>query len=99
MTTRHETLRRLPPGAHTLLKTIAEHDDGDGVMFDPAPYGRWTLRGSDYAVNRSTFHTLAVARGFIDVGDGFTNPVRITQAGRDYLDHHQSRTARKDRQQ
>ncbi|MEV1003477.1 hypothetical protein [Nonomuraea sp. NPDC050202] len=98
MTSRYETLRKLPPGPHTLLKTIAEHDGGHGVMFDPAPYGRWKLRGSDYAVNGSTFHTLE-ERGFIDVGDGRTDPVRITQAGRDYLAHHQNRIARKDRHQ
>ncbi|WP_157251098.1 hypothetical protein [Nonomuraea typhae] len=77
-------MTQLGPGASKLLRIINDHDEGEGVEFVPAPYGRWRLAGSTYVVNTRTFRVLA-ARGLIDVGNGHTDPVRATQAGRDHL--------------
>ncbi|GGK65713.1 hypothetical protein [Streptomyces flaveus] len=67
-----------------LLRTIAENDTGDGVLFISAPRGRWQMDGTSYTVNDRTFHPLT-ARDFIDIGDGRTDPVKVTAAGRAYL--------------
>lgn len=74
----------LGPGALKLLKTIAKHDQGDGVEFEQASAGRWRMTGTTYAVNTRTFRLLD-ARGLVDVGDGFSDPVKLTEAGRECL--------------
>ncbi|MEU3399371.1 hypothetical protein [Streptomyces filamentosus] len=84
----------LRPAAVTLLRTIAGLDTGAGVVFHAAPAGRWRLQGSTYAVNDRTFHPLESA-GLLDVGDGDTDPVRITEAGRAWLDEHPEPAARR----
>ena len=77
---------KLSAGALKLLKTIAEYDVGDGVVFDNAPYGRWALAASpNYVVNGSTFRTLD-RHDLIDVGDGRSDPVKITKRGLGYLE-------------
>lgn len=68
----------------TLLQTIADRDSGDGVLFVSAPYGRWQLDGTTYTVNDRSFHPLD-AYGFVDIGDGRTDPVKVTAAGRAFL--------------
>ncbi|MET8974347.1 hypothetical protein ABZX85_01885 [Streptomyces sp. NPDC004539] len=67
-----------------LLRTIADNDAGDGVPFVSAPCGRWQMDGTTFTVNDRTFHPLA-AHDFIDIGDGYTDPVKVTAAGRAYL--------------
>jgi hypothetical protein len=67
-----------------LLQTIADRDTGDGVMFVSAPRGRWQMDGTNYTVNDRTFHPL-VDLGFLEIGNGRTDPVRVTGAGRAYL--------------
>jgi hypothetical protein len=76
---------QLAPGARKLLQAIADRDTGEGVRFVTAPYGRWQMDGTDYYVNDRTFHPLA-SRDFIDIGNGRTDPVRITTAGRRALE-------------
>jgi hypothetical protein len=88
MTTQSATL---PPGPLKLLRTIAREDLGAGVKFEHAPYGRWRMEGSTYAVNDRTFHVLD-ARGLIDVGNGQSDPVRITEAGRRWLADHRTKS-------
>ncbi|MEV1042958.1 hypothetical protein AB0J01_41320 [Streptomyces sp. NPDC050204] len=83
----------LRPAAITLLRTIARLDTGTGVTFRHAPAGRWRLEDGSYAVNDRTFHPLESA-GLIDVGDGSTDPVRITAAGRAWLAEHPERPGR-----
>ncbi|MBQ0849545.1 hypothetical protein J8N05_15190 [Streptomyces sp. BH-SS-21] len=68
----------------TLLQTIADQDDGHGILFHHAPCGRWRLDGTQYTVNDRTFHPLA-ALGLVDIGNGHTDPVKATAAGRAYL--------------
>lgn len=79
-----KTAPKLGPGARQLLKKIAEHDTGDGVDFESAPRGRWRMADTDYVVNVRTFRYLDSV-GLIDVGNGYTDPVRLTEAGRAYL--------------
>ncbi|MET9082071.1 hypothetical protein ABZX77_09240 [Streptomyces sp. NPDC004237] len=72
------------PSVLKLLQTIADNDTGDGVLFIQAPCGRWQMDGTPYTVNDRTFHPLA-ARDLIDIGNGHTDPVKATAAGRAYL--------------
>ena len=74
----------LKPAARKLLQTIADNDTGHGVLFKSARAGRWQMEGSTYTVNDRTFHPLA-AHDLVDIGNGHTDPVRITAAGRAYL--------------
>ncbi|MFE4577123.1 hypothetical protein [Streptomyces chartreusis] len=67
-----------------LLQTIADNDAGNGVLFVSAPCGRWQMDGTSYTVADRTFHPLT-ARDFIDIGNGRTDPVKLTVAGRAYL--------------
>ncbi|GIH95346.1 hypothetical protein ACFFMN_23580 [Planobispora siamensis] len=83
----------LRPSWQKLLRTIAAHDTGDGVMFDSAPRGRWRMRGSTYTVNTDTFRVLD-RFGMVDVGNGHTDPVRLTDDGRAYLDARSARSKR-----
>ncbi|WP_157857324.1 hypothetical protein [Streptomyces yerevanensis] len=74
----------LPPAALRLLREIAQRDTGAGVAFSSAPYGRWQMDGTAYKVNDRTFHPLDAA-DFIDIGNGRTDRVKVTAAGRAYL--------------
>ncbi|GCD45703.1 hypothetical protein [Streptomyces paromomycinus] len=74
----------LKPAALRLLREIARRDAGDGVMFVPAPCGRWRLDGTTYVVADRSFHPLDAA-GYVDVGNGRTDPAHITRAGHAYL--------------
>ncbi|MFD7661267.1 hypothetical protein [Streptomyces sp. NPDC059788] len=74
----------LKPAALRLLREIAQRDAGDGVAFVSAPCGRWRLDGTTYVVADRTFHPLDAA-GYVDVGNGRTDPVRLTRAGHAYL--------------
>lgn len=78
------TPEKLPPGPTKLLRTLAREDLGAGVKFESAPYGRWRMEGSTYAVNSRSFHLLD-RFGLINVGDGWNDPVKITEAGRRWL--------------
>lgn len=75
---------KLTLGERKLLKTIADRDTGQGVAFSHAPRGRWQLDGTDYVVNNRTFWALT-GNDLVDAGGGHDDPVKITQAGRDYL--------------
>lgn len=86
------TPETLPPGPTKLLRTLAREDLGSGVKFEYAPHGRWRMEGSTYVVNDRTFHPLD-RFGLIDVGNGHTDPVRITEAGRRWLADHKPRRA------
>ncbi len=77
-------MTKLSRGVRTLLQTIADQDDGHAVLFHHAPRGRWRLDGTQYTVNDRTFHPLD-ALGFVDIGDGRTDRVKVTAAGRAYL--------------
>ncbi|GCD44128.1 hypothetical protein [Streptomyces paromomycinus] len=74
----------LKPAALRLLREIARRDAGDGVVFVSTPCGRWRLNGTPYVVADRTFHLLDTA-GYVDVGNGHTDPVRVTRPGRAYL--------------
>ncbi|MGI5469474.1 hypothetical protein [Streptomyces sp. CA-132043] len=74
----------IKPAALRLLREIARQDAGDGVLFVPAPCGRWRMDGTTYVVADRTFHPLD-ASGYVDVGNGSTDPVRVTRAGRTFL--------------
>ncbi|MFF3270377.1 hypothetical protein ACFYWU_05495 [Streptomyces chrestomyceticus] len=74
----------LKPAALRLLREIARRDAGDGVVFVSAPCGRWRLDGTTYVVADRTFHPLDAA-GYVDVGNGRIDPVRITRTGSAYL--------------
>ena len=75
---------RPKPAALRLLRTIDALDRGDGVEFHSAPRGRWRLPGTGYTVNDATFGALE-RDGLIDVGNGHSDPVKITAAGRTLL--------------
>lgn len=70
--------------AEKLLRTIAAHDTGSGVAFEWLPRGRYRMTGSTYTVCRRTFFPLTGAGLVTDNGNDDA-PVRITEAGRDYL--------------
>ncbi|MEU8139018.1 hypothetical protein [Streptodolium elevatio] len=74
----------LSPSALKLLRAIADHDTGHGVAFHREPCARWRLAGTFYTVNNRTFGPL-VDLGLVDVGNGQTDPVTLTAAGRDDL--------------
>lgn len=65
-----------------LLKLIAKADAGEGVVFESQPRCRWAYGARVFNVR--TFYPLD-RRGLIDVGNGHSDPVRITEAGRNYL--------------
>ncbi|WP_405536386.1 hypothetical protein OG787_24500 [Streptomyces sp. NBC_00075] len=74
----------LKPAALRLLREIGQRDTGDGVLFDSAPCGRWRLAGTAYTVADRTFYPLDSA-ALVNVGNGRTDPVRLTHAGRTHL--------------
>ncbi|MEQ4717881.1 hypothetical protein [Nonomuraea sp. B19D2] len=75
-----------------LLAQIAEHDHGQGVLFRQGKNGRQQLDGTDYAANRETFRVpskyklIAVEHPEFGVWK-----VRLTHAGRNYLDERETR--------
>ncbi|SED10707.1 hypothetical protein SAMN05216489_02532 [Streptomyces sp. 3213] len=79
-----QALVLLSPATLRLLREIAQRDTGAGVAFSSAPHGRWQMDGTTYRVNARTFHPLDAA-DFIDVGNGHTDRVKVTAAGRAYL--------------
>lgn len=72
----------MPKAPLDLLRLIGAHDDGDGITFGSRPRARWAY--ADRVFNARTFYPLDAA-GLIDVGNGHSDPVRITDAGRKYL--------------
>ncbi|KIF69277.1 hypothetical protein HY68_12835 [Streptomyces sp. AcH 505] len=74
----------LSRSVRALLEVIAQADAGDGVLFLSAPCGRWRMDGTRYLVNNRTFYPLD-SHGLVDVGNGRTDPVRVTATGRAYL--------------
>ncbi|MEU6959956.1 hypothetical protein [Streptomyces chrestomyceticus] len=78
------TQMTLKPAALRLLREIARRDAGDGVVFASAPCGRWRLDGTTYVVADRAFHPLDAA-GYVDVGNGRIDLVRVTRAGRAHL--------------
>ncbi|WP_433357841.1 hypothetical protein ACQP25_44545 (plasmid) [Microtetraspora malaysiensis] len=76
---------QLVPDSLTLLRTLAEHDQGDGVRFDLLPSKQWRMTGSDYTVDSETFQALD-RWGLIDVGSGDDSPVKVTAKGREFLE-------------
>jgi len=76
---------KLTAAARTLLRQIADHDHGSGVLFEVMPRARWAHPNTLAVFNSRTFYPLA-DRGLIDVGNGHTDPVKLTAAGRAYLE-------------
>lgn len=74
----------LPPASLKLLRLIAVHDTGAGVHFDHQPRNCWQLAGTKHVARGRSFHPLECA-GFLTGCDSNTEPVRITAAGREYL--------------
>ncbi|MER7365955.1 hypothetical protein [Nonomuraea wenchangensis] len=78
-----------------LLRQIADHDTGDGVLFQPAPRGCRRLDGTDFSTRDETFrvpsqlHLIAVEHPRLGVWK-----VRLTDAGRDYLTRADERRAK-----
>ncbi|WP_263165453.1 hypothetical protein [Streptomyces sp. SCSIO ZS0520] len=71
----------IPAASLRLLRELAEHD---AVTFTPMPRARWRHPHTGTVFNDRTFHPLD-KHALIHVGDGHTDPVRITPAGRAYL--------------
>ncbi|WP_336214765.1 hypothetical protein [Nonomuraea sp. LPB2021202275-12-8] len=69
-----------------LLRQIADHDNGDGVLFQPAPRGCRHLDGTAFSTRDETFRVpaqlqlITVAHPRLGVWR-----VQLTDAGRDYL--------------
>jgi hypothetical protein len=75
----------LTPTAIKLLRQIADHDAGDGVVFKLQPRARYQHPHTNHVFNGRTFWPLD-NQGLIDVGDGGPDtPVKVTPAGRDWL--------------
>ncbi|MFC7582470.1 hypothetical protein ACFQYP_00670 [Nonomuraea antimicrobica] len=75
-----------------LLVRIAAEDQGEGVVFRPAGRGRLALDGADFAVNRETFRVPSMHRLIaIEYPETGVWKVRLTDAGRDYLDRYEAR--------
>lgn len=78
-----------------LLRQIADHDHGDGVLFQPAPRGCRRLDGTDFSTRDETFRVpsklelIAVEHPRLGVWK-----VKLTDAGRDYLAHADERRAK-----
>jgi hypothetical protein len=71
----------LPPASQKLLREIAEHDAGDGILFHHEPRSRYSHPHTRSVYNRRTFFPLT-GRGLVDDGGSDSTPVRITEAGR-----------------
>lgn len=76
---------KLGPASRKLLRIIARYDQGDGVVFQSQPRNNWRLLTNGDTFNGRTFWPLD-SHGLVDVGDARGDgPVKITQAGREYL--------------
>ncbi|TMR99546.1 hypothetical protein [Nonomuraea basaltis] len=70
----------------TLLRQIAEHDNGNGVLFQPAPRGCRKIDGTDFSTRDETFrlpaqlHLITVDHPRLGIWK-----VQLTAAGHDYL--------------
>ncbi|MGW3563575.1 hypothetical protein ACWDSL_06680 [Streptomyces sp. NPDC000941] len=80
----------LKPASEKLLRTIAQHDQGDGVPFEWLPRGRYRLVGTSYIVSQRTFYPLT-GNGLVTDSGSDDAPVRITEAGRQCIAQHQPR--------
>jgi hypothetical protein len=74
----------LPPASEKLLREIATHDAGNGVLFRHAARARYKHPHTGTIFNRSTFFPLT-ANDLVDDGGSDHTPVRITDAGRQHL--------------
>lgn len=74
----------LSPASQKLLREIAKHDTGAGVLFEHAARARYAHPNTLSVYNRRTFFPLT-GRGLVDDGGGDHAPVRITEAGRQVL--------------
>ncbi|MEU6778594.1 hypothetical protein ABZ912_05280 [Nonomuraea angiospora] len=78
-----------------LLRQIADHDQGDGVIFMPSPHGCRQLDGTDFSARNETFRVpsqhqlITVEHPRLGVW-----LVRLTEAGRDYLAQANERRAK-----
>lgn len=72
----------MPKASLELLLLIGVYDNGDGIKFETRPRSRWAYAGRVF--NTRTFYPLE-SEGLIDVGNGHTDPVKITEAGRKYI--------------
>jgi hypothetical protein len=70
----------LPTASLSLLRELDRLDQGEGVVFEHAPRGRWRSP-SGRVYNSASFHPLTSA-GLIDVGNDGQDPVRISAAAR-----------------
>jgi hypothetical protein len=83
----------LPWPATAALDAIPTYDDGTGITLVWVSPNLWRVGDSDHMITAETVETLASA-GLIKVGElveGRNDPAHITEAGRDYLTHHQDR--------
>ncbi|MFJ2259502.1 hypothetical protein ACIOKD_14370 [Streptomyces sp. NPDC087844] len=71
----------LSPASQKLLREIAEHDRGAGVLFQHAARARYIHPHTLSAYNLRTFYPLT-GRGLVDDGGSDHTPVRVTEAGR-----------------
>lgn len=78
-----EPTRPLTAAAEKLLRQIARDDHGAGVMFRWLPRGRY-VADQGPAYSQRTFYPLTAA-GYVTDGGDDSAPVRITDAGRQYL--------------
>ncbi|MEV1167384.1 hypothetical protein [Nonomuraea sp. NPDC049784] len=78
-----------------LLRQIAAHDQGDGVLFMPAPRGCRRIDGEDFSTRDETFRLpsqlqlITVEHPRLGVWR-----VKLTEAGRDYLTQADERRAK-----
>lgn len=86
------TVPQLKPAAVRLLEAIAEHDRGEGVLFERAERGRWQAVNGIYSVNHETFRVPS-ARALITVAHPQVGvwQVRLTEAGRAHLAERENR--------
>jgi hypothetical protein len=75
-----------------LLVRVAAEDQGEGVLFRPTGRGRVALDGADFAVNRETFRVPSTNHLIsVEYPETGVWKVRLTDAGRDYLNRYQTR--------
>lgn len=71
----------LSPASQKLLREIAKHDKGAGVLFQHAPRNRYSHPNTRSVYNARTFYPLT-SLGLVDDGGNDSSPVRVTEAGR-----------------
>jgi hypothetical protein len=72
------------PAARRLMVALDRYDEGKGVVFQQLPRNRWRLLTNGDAFTGSTFYPLE-RHGLVDVGNGRSDPVKITAKGREYV--------------